>query len=351
MLASGHSSLLILENLIDWKATNVTPILWFLYFPLVLIFILQIYFLTKSKINTSSWLKVGLIVSFLMMLSYPIMSRDLFSYLFAAKIVVNYNANPYFFPPDIFSKTDLWFGFTHWVDRVYVYPIFSLIYTSFIMFIIGSSRFILNFFAFKLVHWLFFTIAGLYLYKHTDKKLTLSLWFFNPILLMELLVNSHNDVVMISLFIIAYIYTSQRKIISICLYIISVLTKTVSLIFLPVWFLPQKFVSIFLKITTLLLLLFLLTTSIAIQPWYTCWIFMALPFAKFNQKSLLLFFIYCFISILDYLPFLLTNHWQPLLPNNFVHNIRLLLLILIIGSELIPRLPSIKKLISICYTK
>lgn len=304
---------------------------------LTLMFIAQLIIFKKSNIlSPKLFFITAFITTVIFSISYPLFSHDIFTYLFFSKVVVTYQMNPYQVTPNDFRLTDLWVGFVHSVDGNYRYGIVYLIYTLIPMFILSGSKFILNFFALKFMNALLFFITGVVLYKYFDHdKKVFSLWFFNPLLIIELLINSHNDLLMITLFIFSVVLLKYKKnLYSVGFIIASAATKYISLYAAPMLVLNEKWRDIFFKITSIVLIAYLVTTTTAVHSWYYCWLFMFVPFMKLSRASYYLIFISGFLLMVNYSSFVKTREWGNSL---IIPDIRLIIIIvslLIVIAEL-----------------
>src|SRR3990167_1810684 len=131
---------------------------WFIYlFLIISLFIFSYLFIRKY--NTVDPFKIALIVSGILLFSYPFLSHDFFNYIFDAKIFTYYGQNPYTHIPANFAD-DKWLRFMHWVHRPYPYgPVYLPL--SFIPSFLGFGKFILNFLLFKIFTVIFY-LLGVY---------------------------------------------------------------------------------------------------------------------------------------------------------------------------------------------
>jgi hypothetical protein len=270
-------------------------------------YLLFSHFLLRAERKKLLFLAAAVI--FLAAFSYPFLSHDLFSYLFDAKIVWHYQKNPYRFSPDQFAS-DPWLRFTHWTHRSMPYGPVWLAY-SLLPAIFSFGRFIINFYGLKLLNGLVFFAAGSCLLKiaRNDRRV-FAYWFFNPFLLIELVVNGHNDLLMIALFFASlFFYQKRKKIISLVLFLLSAATKFITALSWPLVFLKnRRFWA-----TGFLFFLFLgFSWQInRFQPWYFTWAFLAFPFLGMaNFSWLIVFFCQFLLLVLKYYPFLATGSWE-----------------------------------------
>ena len=87
--------------------------------------------------------------SVILLFSYPAFSHDFFNYMFDARIVTKYFANPYVHSA-LDYPSDLWIRFMHWTHRTYPYGPIWLAATLIPSFL-GMGKFVLTLFYFKLM--------------------------------------------------------------------------------------------------------------------------------------------------------------------------------------------------------
>ncbi|KKU26207.1 MAG: hypothetical protein UX37_C0004G0002 [Microgenomates group bacterium GW2011_GWA2_46_16] len=71
-----------------------------------------------NKSTRFPWLFVSLL-ALIFSLAYPMLSSDIFKYLFSAKEILVYHANPYLITPNTFPD-DTWIRFMRWVSTLYL---------------------------------------------------------------------------------------------------------------------------------------------------------------------------------------------------------------------------------------
>jgi hypothetical protein len=347
MLADGHSFLNHFQWIIPFKDTHRLSLANVYLLLIIALFALQIFLLFPRRFKFLSvknlFISAGL-ATFFFSLSYPFLSRDLFTYLFSAKMVLFYQANPFVTPPMNFSATDLWVGLAHNIQFPYAYGPASLIYSLLPMLIFSGRRFILNFFGYKLMNAAVFYLTGYLLYKLSNKdKKVFAYWFFNPLLVVELLINAHNDLLMIGLFVVAVYYLLKgSKLKAWLAFLVSVLTKYASAIALPIMFLGKKNKPLSFKILSFFSVILLLCQKLRnIQTWYYTWLYMFLPLAKLKVQSWILISLSGMLFLIDYYPFVKWGFWgaAPLVPYSKWFFYSFLTLIILIELDL----PGLKK--------
>lgn len=318
MLSQTRPYLAWLLNLIGWRETNRELLGWLYLTLLIILVMFQLLFLSErviKKLSLRYLLVLAGLTSLIFSFSYPFLSSDIFSYLFSAKMLWVYHANPYRIPPKEFMANDLWLSFMRNIQFTYAYGPLALVYSLIPMVFFGGKRFILNFFGLKLMNAIVFYLAGLLLLKTiSPKRLVFSIWFFNPLLLVEFLANSHNDLVMIALFFLFVFYLGKdKKVKSLMTLVLSILVKYVSIVGLPIIFLSRldkrKWYYIF-KIMSLGGVIFLGLQKIrGVQPWYYTWIYMWLPFSKLKGKTWAIISLVGLLLLSTYFPFVRSGFW------------------------------------------
>ncbi len=285
--------------------------------------------------------------------SFNALSFDVFNYLFNAKMVISYGANPHTQVALDFAS-DPWVRFMHntHTSAPYGYGWTGL---SLLPYLAFGGKFLPTWLSFRFLNFGLLLLTFVVL-VHFQKKVfgrarqfQLAWFFFNPLVLIELLVNMHNDLWMMlpalgSLFLI---YPVSKKtlpfrlvIFSILLLLFSLSIKFATLALLPAWLfllvLPHQKKLLSLKIFTtiqnrfkktkklflsifnfgqiyffdfcaLLMFLPLLTPrSQFFHPWYLIWSLIFLPLVKWKFTTHC-FLVLSFSSLLRYLPYLWLN--------------------------------------------
>ena len=306
--------------------------------------------LTAGNSSLGQWwtkqslgLKIGLIALFLLpyCLANNALSHDIYNYIFNAKMVLIYQANPHLVVAQNFSQ-DLWLRFMHNVHTPAPYG-YGWTFLSLIPAILAGKTFLGQWLTFKLFSLLSIGLSfwALNSIKLSEKKQPLSvsetiLLFLNPMVGIELLGNGHNDWWMMGLALwsvwaalqaqkLKFFSTTWIKYagLSLILLAISISIKFASVVLLPLiglflsWslFANSKFLS-FLnfkwilsywpQLSAGLFFITLLTDrSKRFLPWYWSWV---LVFIVFIPQWWLRCLIICFSigALTRYLPWL----WQ-----------------------------------------
>jgi hypothetical protein len=188
----------------------------------------------------------------------------------------------------------------HWTHRFYPYgPTFLPI--SLIPSFFSGGKFFFSFIFFKLTFNLFYLLAVIYLKKISRKA---ALFFAtSPLVVVEGLVNSHNDLIMTSLALMGFyfLWLKRKKFFGrVCL----IFAAGIKYFTLPLIFVAPNKQSLFNLGVFLLQILFLagLAFKIEVQPWYFLNLFTLLPYWEELIYNLGIFF---FGLLLSYSPFIL----------------------------------------------
>lgn len=277
---------------------------WFTYlFFIVVLFGFYFYFVRNYK--KISIFRLACVVAGVCVLSYPFLSHDFFNYMFDAKIFTFYGKNPYLFKALDFPL-DPWTRFMHWTHRTYPYgPIFLVL--SFIPSYFGFGKFAVTFFLFKGWYAGCYLLAVYYLRK-LDKKAA-TIFALHPLIIIEGLMNCHNDLIGLSLGIVGiYLLIHNKHVFGRIVLLCSVGIKYITLPIL--FFVPHKKWS--LKLNALLffgqaIAICYLSYRMSIQPWYFLSLFLFLPFFQHIFLHLSLFF---FGLLISYYPYIRLGGWD-----------------------------------------
>ncbi|PJE63875.1 hypothetical protein COU89_00915 [Candidatus Roizmanbacteria bacterium CG10_big_fil_rev_8_21_14_0_10_45_7] len=278
---------------------------------IVLLYLLySITLLFNYSLKRFPWRPV-IFLAVILSLSYPMLSSDVFKYLFAAKELLVYHANPHLVAPWVFEG-DTWLRFMRWIHTPSPYgPVMTALAIPY--YILGFGKFVPTLYLFKLDQ-IFWYGLSIWVIGKLSKSTRAQLFFaLNPLVLLEWLVNAHNDAPMISLLLLSlYLFSLGRRLPSLISLLFSIGIKYVTIIFLPFIFLKKKipFNSILYTLYSILFLAPLLYHySSQYQPWYVTWL---VPFAALSGSTLLMSLTaaYSLGALLRYIPFIQTGLWH-----------------------------------------
>lgn len=266
----------------------------------------------KHKLLKFPW-KIVAAIAVIFSLSYPLLSSDVFKYLFSAKTVLVYHANPHLFAPQIFVG-DPWLRFMRWIHTPSPYgPVMTALAIPY--YLLGLGKFVPSLYLFKLDQLFWYGLAIWVIGKLAHKRPVLAQLIFalNPLVLIEWLVNAHNDAPMISLLLLSFYFLSLGKRLPAFISLLfSIGIKYVTIFFLPVIFLYQKFHPLTIIHYSLIALItapLIYNYQTQFQPWYVTWL---VPFAALSGSIPLMGIVtaYTLGALLRYTPFIQTGLWQ-----------------------------------------
>lgn len=183
-----------------------------------------------------------------LLFSYPAFSHDIFNYLFDARIVTKYQLSPYYFTALDFPN-DTWIRFMHWTHRLYPYGPLWLALTLLPSYL-GLGKFVFTLFLFKLLFYVSTLGSAWTIVKIASCKksgnLSLPLIFFslNPLILIEGLVSSHNEISMFFFTILGFLLLlKSKRIYSILLFLVGFGIKFLPIIFIPFVFIKKSWLE------------------------------------------------------------------------------------------------------------
>lgn len=300
-----------LQRLVYFNRPVSVQVYVFIFLALFVLYL----FILLSKYRTAHfpW-KNYFVIMFILWLSYPMLSYDVFNYMFHGKILWLYGANPHTIAPLSFEG-DLWLRFMRWVHTPSAYgPIFTVIESP--AYLLGFGKFVPVLYLMKATMisfyiWCVLLVGQIATKLKMDKNsviLSQLIIAYNPFLWLELVVNAHNDAVMIALLLFAIKASlDNKKILSFLSLIFSAGVKYVTALTLPFFLLKNDRLKI--TLITLSLLAPILLLPGRFQPWYLVW--PLIPAALINVKWARFWVITTSIFSLAYYPtYIATGFWN-----------------------------------------
>lgn len=302
-------------------------------FILLLLYGFYIYFLKLSlskKIDRKTFIKIIFLTGGILAFSYNAFSYDLFNYIFDAKIFTHYHQNPYLHKALDFPA-DPMLSFMRWTHRVYPYgPVF--LFLTIPLSFAGLNIFLPTFFIFKIF------IAAAYIgsvfmigrilrkFKPDEEILGMVFFGLNPLIIIESLVSSHIDIIMVFLALFAVEKLINKKFVwALILLLLSIGIKFSTVFLIPIFLIViyQQFRKIPLKWNKLFVISFLLLCLSVIasskysgnfQPWYLVLPFSIAALVSRKKYIFIMCFIMSFFSLITYVPYLYLGNYDIPVP-------------------------------------
>lgn len=271
-------------------------------YVLLLSLLFGLHIVIMSQYQTIKVLILSILIGTVLLFANPVFSHDFFNYIFDAKILTYYGQNPYITAPASFPD-DPWIRFMHWTHRSYPYgPTFLPL--TLIPSFLGMGIFILHFILFKALFVVAYLLSVFVLNK-LDKKYAL---FFatHPLVLIEGLVNAHNDLIAVALGLVGVWYLLQKKRIASRVFLL--FAAGIKYLSAPIVILTDtnKKINLLAFLGQIGLILYLSFTR-EIHPWYFLPLFVFIPnYFPFLQRLNIFFF----GLLLSYYPYIRYGNWD-----------------------------------------
>jgi len=287
---------------------------------IVSLFGFYFYFLDKARRQQITIRQVKTLILFalgVLLFSFPAFSYDIFNYIATAKVTFFYKENPYLVMPIEFLGEPM-LKFMHAANKYALYAPFWILLTA-IPYFLGLGRIVLTVFTFKAFIACFYLISVWLVWRLSAGNLY-SLVFFalNPLVIIETLVSGHNDVVMMTFALIAFLLLFQkRKLLSLISLFSSIGIKYATIVLTPLFVFSFKFKKekLIAYSAWLMFIVFLLSPlREEIYSWYFIWV---ISFAALLPKDKFLFWLVIGFSLgllLRHIPWLYFRNWGGFTP-------------------------------------
>ncbi len=285
---------------------------------------LLIWWLGRSRFK---WSWFWLLPSLILALAYPFLSHDIFNYLFYAKELLFYHQNPHLIPPNHFPH-DTWLRFMRWV---HVPSPYGYLHTFLVLpsYLLSFGKFTLALFNLKIFNWFAYLTTAFALnrlslnlkFSPSKRRLVQLSFLFQPLILIEFLINAHNDAWMMAFFLWSLVFfLEDRRFLTLLFFVAAGSIKYITFLSLP-FFLLFRFSSFFkLRFSSYQLISWICSSLLIgvvlfwwlfkFQIWYLLWFFTLLPLFLTSFLDFLFSLIYSFYALSYYYFFILTGFWS-----------------------------------------
>ncbi len=204
---------------------NIDTVKQTIIYLIIISLLITIYFLIIKKRkqlfkDTKSVMKFILIVSLIFVFTVPMFSSDVFYYLGIGRLNSEYGQNPYYISMkqyvddnniNINADTVMLQGYnSYWAKTTVVYgPIWTIICAVVAKLSLGNIDF--GLFVFKMVNLAIHMLNCYFIYKLSKKNIFVLLYGLNPFIILEGIINVHNDIFVVLLLLIALYFLIKKK--------------------------------------------------------------------------------------------------------------------------------------------
>lgn len=263
--------------------------------------------------------------------SYNFLSHDLFSYLFYARMDLAWGLDPYQSLPETLKTKDLWYSFIRNIDSLYLYGPGFLFLTKVLGLLAGVNRLIGWWLLYKTASLILFLATGFILRRRFGMPV-FSYWFFNSLLIIEWLVNGHNDLWFICPALLAGLAAEVKgrwPLLGLVPAAVSLSMKPPAVSFLPLlvfFYLPEwqgkrSHLNLWAQFLYLAVFTYLLYfPGRPTLPWYFSWLMLFLPWLEPNSPSVRLMPVFNILILLGYSGYVEHGVWlaHPIAGVNFL---------------------------------
>lgn len=236
----------------------------------------------KKEVTLQEAKKTILITSALLFLSFPAFSHDIFNYIATAKVTYFYGENPYIVMPIELTNEPM-LAYLHAANKTALYGPSWILLTA-IPHVAGMGNLLLTMAMFKALITLFYLMTAYLIWRISNKNiLSLTVFALNPLILMESLVSSHNDIVMMFFALLSFYLLKKRlAILAFVSLLISIGIKFATVALVPVliyvWYQQRQgrkipWPHIWLSSVLVMMIVFLVSpVREEMYPWYFQWV-------------------------------------------------------------------------------
>jgi hypothetical protein len=246
------------------------------------------------------WISIGLMIVILVC-SFSAFSYDLFNYITTAKVAFHYHENPYIVMPTQISN-EPYLSFTRAANKVALYGPVWIGLTA-LPHAFGLGQIWNTIITFKLFITIFYLLFLYFIYRLTKSKRNVVFFAFNPLIIIEVLVSGHNDIVMMFFAMVGlYCWHEKSKIAGLFFLIVSWFTKIPSVVLAPLLFLKKIPWDQFLVYAYgLLSFVFFVFAPMReeLYPWYAVWMIVIASFFDLHKRTFLIGWTMCLSFALE----------------------------------------------------
>ena len=295
--------------------------------------------------RSKTLLKPLLSIVFSLFLAYPAVSYDVFNYISTAKVAFAHRENPYLTMP-IEIPHEPFNSFTRAANKTALYGPVWILLTA-VPWVVSGGHIWRAILSFKLLMGVVYLLYIYLIYIKTKSLRNVLFFALNPLIIIEVLVSGHNDLVMMLLAISGFFLWKSSsmlpKVLGAVLFISSWFIKGSTVLLTPLLFLTNLTNEKLLKIAYwVMLILFIVATPLReeLYPWYAVWFISIISMLPITSNGILFGFTVA-LSIgleLRHLPYMWMGYYEGPGPV-----LRIALTILPVALYFLFQLPPIRK--------
>lgn len=258
----------------------------FIVISLFLLYTRVLYLTYTKRLSGKQLRNLLLTVVVLLLITFPAFSYDIFNYIATAKVTYVWKENPWItMPIDIPNEPAL--AYTRAANKVALYGPTWIMLTALPHFL-GFNNVWLTIIFFKGFIALFYLAFLFLLHKKTKNLFQVSVFAFNPLILLEVIVGGHNDITMMLFALWGFFMFKEKKkiykFIGILLWFLSIFVKGATLVLIPIFFIKKDIRKLLFIGLLCMFVVFLLTPfREEMYPWYAVWFLTILSFLPYKD--------------------------------------------------------------------
>lgn len=275
---TGNAGILPLVVRLQFLTYEARPVAASIFFG-VLVALTALYVRMLRTVNARTGnLKMLLAGMFLFgILSFPALSYDIFNYMTTSRVLYLHGENPYVVMP-VEIPNEPYLAFTRAANKVALYGPTWLLLTA-VPYVLGGGGIWQTILAYKLMSAAGYIAMCFIIWRITGDKRNVVFFALNPLVVMETLVSSHNDIYMMVLAVSGLSLMRKREtglaVSGIVALLASVFVKGPTILLFPVWWLTRKFPrEILYRASFWTMLVFMFVAAPLreeLYPWYALW--------------------------------------------------------------------------------
>jgi len=321
---SQSTFFLRLQQPLEALVFQMRPLATLIFFmALSSLFVLYEWFLKNSE-KLFNLKKLFLFISgiaLIFLFSFPAFSYDIFNYITTAKVTFFHKENPYLVMP-VEIANEPYLAFTRAANKVALYGPVWILLTA-IPHYLGAGDIWQTIIAFKFLNFFTYLLLSYLIYQMTKSVRSVLFFALNPLVLIEILISSHNDSTMMAFLLLGMLLWFSKglgkKLIGLSAIFASMLIKGATIVVAPLLFMKNISKEKFLFYTYLLLaFVFFIAAPLReeLYPWYAVWLVTIAACLDRKKYSLLIGFtmVLSFALELRHIPYMYMGYYEGVGP-------------------------------------